>query len=184
MPEGLQQIIAACIKGERPAQAKLYELYARKLMGICMWYARNKPEAEEILQDGFMLIFKNIQQYRGDGCFEGWMKRIVINAALAKHRSLKTNIMRAVVEYNANEHDTSFSGSAISLIEEKELLMMVQSLSPVYRMVFNLYVFEGLKHKEIAALLNISEGTSKSNLADARLILQKKITSQQIRIAK
>jgi len=149
------------------------------MMGICLWYAKNKQEAEEILQDGFMLIFNNIKQYAGTGSFEGWMRKIMVNAALMNYRSKKSNIMHAVVEYDAALHDIKELPAANSLLEEKELLMLVQSLTPVYRMVFNLYIFEGLKHHEIAAKLGISEGTSKSNLSDARTILQRKIIQQQ-----
>jgi len=179
LPEGLQQIINGCVKGDRSAQAKLYQLHCRKMMGVCMWYAKNKEEAEEILQDGFMLVFKFISNYKGEGSLEGWIRKIMVNAALAKYRSNKSGSMRVVVEYNAEAHDSAQESTILSGMEEKEMVMLVQSLSPVYRMVFTLYVFEGLKHKEIAERLGISENTSKSNLADARVILQKKINLQQ-----
>jgi len=179
LPNGLQQIINGCIKGDRHAQASLYNTYSRKMMGVCLWYSKNKHEAEEILQDGFMLVFNNIKQYAGTGSFEGWMRKIMVNAALMNYRNKKSNIMHAVVEYDAALHDIKELPAANSLLEEKELLMLVQSLTPVYRMVFNLYIFEGLKHHEITAKLGISEGTSKSNLSDARTILQRKIIQQQ-----
>ena len=179
MPNGLQQIINGCIKGDRHAQASLYNTYSRKMMGVCLWYAKNKQEAVEILQDGFMLIFNNIKKYAGTGSFEGWMRKIMVNAALMNYRSRKSNVLHAVVEYDTTLHDIKEPLPANSLLEEKELLMLVQSLTPVYRMVFSLYVLEGLKHQEIAAQLGISEGTSKSNLSDARAILQRKIIQQQ-----
>lgn len=179
MPEGLQQIIDGCIKGDRHAQARLYHLFCSKMMGVCMWYAKNKQEAEEILQDGFMLVFTHIKTYKGEGSLEGWIRKIMVNAALTKFRSKKSNSMRLVMEYNAEAHDIAQESSILSCLEEKEIVQLIQSLTPVYRMVFNLYVFEGMKHREIAALLGISEGTSKSNLADARLILQRKIIQQQ-----
>lgn len=149
------------------------------MMGICMWYAKNKEEAEEILQDGFMLVFKHIQNFKGEGSLEGWIRKIMVNAALAKYRGKKSSSMRVVVEYNAEAHDSAQESTILAGLEEKEIVILVQSLSPVYRMVFTLYVLEGLKHKEIAEQLGISENTSKSNLADARFILQKKINQQQ-----
>ncbi len=179
LPEHLQQIINGCIKGERSAQAELYRLYCTKMMGVCMWYAKNKEEAEEILQDGFMNVFTYIHNYKGEGSLEGWIRKIMVNAALAKYRSKKSNSMRIVTEYDAGVHDVAQESSILAGLEEKEIVLLIQSLSPVYRMVFNLYVFEGMKHKEIAQYLGISEGTSKSNLADARQILQQKIIKQR-----
>jgi RNA polymerase sigma factor (sigma-70 family) len=174
LPYGHQLIIKGCIAGDRASQKRLYDLYAPKMMGVCLWYARNREEAEEVLQDGFIRVFTYIHTYKGQGSFEGWIRRIVVNAALLKFRNKSQ--LRAIVEYNAEEHDIKQSGSVLEMLDAKELNKLVQTLSPGYRMVFNLYVLEGLKHKEIAELLGISEGTSKSNLADARLVLQKALT--------
>jgi len=171
LPDDQQLIIKGCIAGDRASQQKLYNLYARKMMGVCLWYARSREEAEEILQDGFMRVFTYISTYKGKGSFEGWIRKIIVNAALFKYRN--RSHLRAVVEYNAEEHDVKESASVIEILEAKELVKLVQTLTPGYRMVFNLYVLEGMKHREIAELLGISEGTSKSNLADARAILQK-----------
>lgn len=166
-----QLIINGCIAGDRTAQAKLYNQHARKMMGVCMWYARNRQEAEEILQDGFMRVFTYIHKFSGEGSFEGWMRKIMVNAALFKYRN-KSSRLRPVIEFNSVVHDLSEEALFTSRFDEKELLKLVQTLSPAYRMVFNLYVFEGMKHREIAEELNISAGTSKSNLSDARRILQ------------
>lgn len=171
LPDKEQILIKGCIAGDRSSQAMLYHLYARKMMGVCMWYAHNREEAEEILHDGFMRVFTYIHKYAGTGSFEGWVRKIMVNTALLKYRN-KTHL-KPVVEFNPEMHDVEEHHSVIALLEEKELVSLVQTLSPVYRMVFNLYVLEGMKHREIAALLNISEGTSKSNLADARAKLQK-----------
>jgi RNA polymerase sigma-70 factor (ECF subfamily) len=168
-------IIRGCIAGDRASQAKLYHSYASKMMGVCLWYARNKQEAEEILQDGFMRIFTYIRKFSGTGSFEGWMRKIMVNAALSKYRN-KSAQLRPVVEFNAASHDAFEDASFISRYDEKELVKLVQTLSPAYRIVFNLYVFEGMKHREIAEALKISENTSKSNLADARKILQAALT--------
>ena len=174
LPYGHQLIIKGCIAGDRASQRRLYDLYAPKMMGVCLWYARNREEAEEVLQDGFVRVFTYIHTYKGQGSFEGWIRKIVVNAALLKYRNKSK--LRAIVEYNAEEHDIKESDTVLEMLDAKELIKLVQTLSPGYRMVFNLYVLEGLKHREIAELLGISEGTSKSNLADARLILQKALT--------
>lgn len=171
LPDIEQLIIKGCIAGERASQARLYNLYARKMMGVCMWYARNREEAEEILQDGFMRVFTYIHKYSGSGSFEGWIRKIMVNTALFRYRN--KSHLRPVIAFDADVHDTAGSISVISLLDTKELLHLVQSLPPVYRLVFSLHVLEGMKHREIAELLGISEGTSKSNLAGARAILQK-----------
>jgi RNA polymerase sigma-70 factor (ECF subfamily) len=174
LPDSQQLIINGCIAGHRPAQEKLYHLYANKMMGVCMWYARSREEAEEILQDGFMRVFTYIKKYRGTGSFEGWMRKIMVNAALLKYRN--KSHLRPVIEFDINKHDDAAGETPVEVLDAKELVGLVQTLSPGYRMVFNLYVLEGLKHREIAGLLGISEGTSKSNLADAKAILQKALT--------
>ncbi|MDE3142763.1 MAG: RNA polymerase sigma factor [Bacteroidota bacterium] len=175
LPDSLPFILKGCIAGDRACQSKLYHLHAAKMMGVCMWYARNREEAEEILQDGFIRVFKYIHTYNAGGSFEGWIRKIMVNAALFKYRN-KSAYLKIVTEFNADEHDIQAEATFVSRFDEKELIKLVQTLPPSYRMVFNLYVFEGLKHREIAALLHVSEGTSKSNLADARKILQAALT--------
>lgn len=177
-----QPIIKGCIAGDRSAQAQLYNLYAPKMMGVCSWYAHNKEEAEEILQDGFMRVFNYIHKFRGSGSFEGWMRRIMVNAALLKYRK-KSSHLKPVIEFNPDRHDTTENISVIEQLEAKELVSLVQYLTPAYRMVFNLFVLEGMKHREIAELLGISEGTSKSNLAAARVMLQKALAGKMMAAA-
>jgi RNA polymerase sigma factor (sigma-70 family) len=169
-----QLLIKGCIAGDRASQAKLYNFYARKMMGVCMWYARNKEEAEEILQDGFVRVFTYLHKYAASGSFEGWIRKIMVNSALLKFRN--KSHLRPVMELNMDIPDPAENNSALRLLDAKELVDVVQTLSPGYRIVFNLYVLEGLKHREIAEALGISEGTSKSNLAAARAILQKVLT--------
>lgn len=147
------------------------------MMGVCLRYCRNREEAEEVLQEGFMQVFKAIRQYRGEGPLEAWVRRIMVNAALRKIRSRPQ--MTALVSY-----DTSMEGLAdkeyiLPEMGAKELIKIVQQLPPMYRAVFNLYVFEGMKHREIAHLLGISEGTSKSNLSDARNLLQRAVSKNR-----
>ncbi len=178
LPDPLKLIIKGCLAGERSSQAKLYYLFADKMMGVCMWYARNREEAEEVLQDGFMRVFTYLDKYSGEGPFEGWVRKIMVNAALFKYRN-KSAKMYVITEYNADVHDSSEEARFVSNYDERELMKLVQQLPPAYRMVFNLHVFEGYNHREIAESLGISKGTSKSNLADARRILQASLTTKK-----
>ncbi len=171
--EQLNELIQGCIKGDRFSQSRLYTLFASKMLVVCLRYSKNKEEAEEILQEGFMRVFTFIQQYNSTGSFEGWVRKIMVNCALQKFRIKST--LHAVVDIESVKPESFASEDIISNISAKELLQMVQVLPPACKMVFNLYVFEGMKHREIAGLLGISEGTSKSNLSDARVILQKAI---------
>ena len=170
----LQQLIQECIEGDRQSQNRLYNCFAPKMFGVCLRYCRNREEAEEILQEGFMKVFEFIHQFKFQGSFEGWIRKIMVNCALQKYRSkpqlrVVSEIDNSTIEFSQGIEDI------LSRLGTKELLEMVQQLPPGYRMVFNLYVFEGMKHREIAKCLGISEGTSKSNLSDARQLLQKAI---------
>lgn len=173
-----QTIIKGCLSGDRSAQANLYNTYAAKMLGVCMWYARNREEAEEILQDGFMRVFKYLHTYKGEGSLDGWIHKVMVSAALTKYRN-KSALLVPVIEFNSEFHDTYEEAKFDAHYDERELVKLIQTLSPAYRIVFNLYVFEGMKHREIAAALNISESTSKSNLADARKILQAALMSKK-----
>lgn len=143
-----------------------------------MRYSRSAHEAEEILQEGFIKVFSALHQYRDEGSFEGWVRKIIVNTALQRYR--KRSSLHAIVSLEFTEnHSTADDEDVVGHLTAKELLGMVQELPPAYRMVFNLYVFEGYQHKEIAAMLDISEGTSKSNLHDARRWLRDKIMRQE-----
>jgi RNA polymerase sigma-70 factor (ECF subfamily) len=165
-------LIEGCIRGDRQSQSQLYNLLMQKMFVVCLRYSKTREEAEEILQEGFMKVFEFIHQYKFAGSFEGWVRKIMVNCALQKYRSKK---LHAVVDIDTASLENIGNENIISQIGTKELLNMVQQLPPSYRMVFNLYVFEGMKHREIAKHLNISEGTSKSNLSDARAILQRAV---------
>lgn len=167
-----EELIAGCVKGERQAQSQLYNRFKHKMFMVCLRYSNSREEAEEILQEGFIKVFRFINQYQNTGSFEGWIRKIMVNCALQKFRSRK---LHPVVNIDTSEIEISDKDEIISRLGTKELLNLVQQLSPSYRMVFNLYVFEGMKHREIAEYLGISEGTSKSNLSDARNILQSKV---------
>jgi RNA polymerase sigma factor (sigma-70 family) len=142
-------------------------------MILCLRYSKNTTEAEEILQDGFIRVFRFIGQFKGEGSFEGWLRKIMVNCALQKLRSQLN--LRPLVPFSTTYHEEPYEDDIVENISGKEMLQMVQALPPAYRMVFNLYHFEGYKHREIAAMLGIEEGTSKSNLAQAKRILQKAV---------
>lgn len=165
-----KQLIERCIKGERAAQEQLYMSYSRKVKGLCLRYARTVFEAEDILQEAFIKIFKNLKNYNNSGPFEAWMRRIVLNTAID---SYKSNLF---LENQVNIDDTNELDLKPTVIgdnlTEQELLMVIGKLPDGYRMVFNLYAIEGYSHKEIAEMLNISEGTSKSQLSKARNYLK------------
>jgi RNA polymerase sigma-70 factor (ECF subfamily) len=176
-----RQVIQNCIRGQKTAQNELYRYFAPAMFMVCQRYANNREDAEDILQEGFIKIFLNLAQYRFNGSFEGWMRKIIVNCALQKYRS-QTHLH--VITVGEHHENSSFVDEQITTqLEVKELLSLVQQLPTACRVVFNLYVFEGMKHKEIAVNLGISEGTSKSNLFDARQQLQKAVLKNS-RVAK
>jgi len=168
---GLEQLITDCKKNDIKAQGQLYKLFAAKFFGVCLKYSANYAEAEDNLQDGFIIIFKKIDQFNFKGSFEGWAKRIMINNALQKYRS-GVRFLEIVNEDIAEEETLEIDDDNISL---DYLISIIQELPERYRLVFNLYVLDGYSHKEIAEMLDITTGTTKSNLARARLILKEKI---------
>jgi RNA polymerase sigma factor (sigma-70 family) len=177
MQDLLKQLIHKCTKGERHFQKELYELMTPKMFVVCLRYSKNREDAEEILQEGFMKVFENLNQFQFNGSFEGWVRKIMVNCALQKYRSKSQ--LHAVLNIEDIREENSDTENIYSRLEVKELVKLVQQLSPAYRMVFNLYVFEKMKHREIAEQLGISEGTSKSNLSDAKAILQKAISKNE-----
>ena len=165
-------LIRDCAKGKSSAQEKLYRMYARKMYGVSLRYSRNKEEAEDILQESFIKIFRSLKNFKGAGSLEGWIRRIVVNTALEQHR--RQSRMVPVVEINeALDEDSGVD--LISSINRDEILRQVRALPKGYRTVLNLYAIEGFSHKEIADELGISVGTSKSQLARARELLRTNI---------
>ncbi len=167
----LDELIIQCKKQDATAQGELYKQYNRILFAICLRYSPNYTEAEDNLQDAFITIFKKIEQYNAKGSFEGWMKRVTVNTVLQKYRKQRTF---EIVDEGQIEDEAEVE------IESEEipldvLLKIVQELPDRYRLVFSMYVMDGYQHKEIAEMLGISDGTSKSNLARARMILKNKI---------
>lgn len=172
--DNLPEILKACIKGDRIAQKRLYQLLADKMFGVCLRYAANEDEAKDILQDGFIKVFLNLKQFNFKGSFEGWVRRIIVNTALEKFRD--KNYLFAVNMTQSYETGDSEYDHILSELSANDLLLLISELSPQYRMVFNLYAIEGYSHKEISEIMNIKEGTSKSNLSRAREILKEKIS--------
>jgi RNA polymerase sigma factor (sigma-70 family) len=172
-----QLLIKGCIEGNRAFQTRLYELFAPKMMGVCLRYAKNRMEAEEILHEGFLRVFTYINKFKGTGSFEGWIRKIMVNCALLRYKNKKQ--LQPVTGLDAAGYDAISETDIVSNLDAKELLSLIQSLPAGYRIIFNLYVFEGYKHREIAEVLGISEGTSKSNLSDARAFLQKALGSKK-----
>ncbi len=167
------EIIQGCIRNEYKAQKMLFKKYRNILLGVCMRYCQTKEEAEDVLLIGYYRIYKNIGKYKDSGSFESWMKRIVINVAIDNYRKNKKYY------YHDNIDDLENIRLTSEILPDNltmdEILQTVNELSPGYRMVFNLYTFEGYFHKEIANMLDISESTSKTQLRKARLNLRKKL---------
>ena len=169
------ELIQACINGDRYSQSQLYELFAPKMFAVCLRYSKNREEAEDILQEGFVQVFKSLKTFKYEGSFEGWVRKIMVYCSI-KHFRTKSN-MHPLINIESVDAKQMDNEDIIARLGKKELLKMIQALPPVYRMIFNLYVFEGLKHREIAAQLGLSEGTSKSNFFDAKVILQRAVNN-------
>ena len=173
-----QQIIDGCKAQKRNAQQALYEKHARTMYGICLRYSADGDAAKDLLQEGFMKIFARISTFESKGSFEGWMKRIFVNMALEVIRKNKTTNFKTEQIENLTDEDIATAGDDtddMSLIPVDELLKMVKDLPEGYSTIFNLYAIEDYSHKEVAAMLNISEGTSRSQYVRARQVLQKKV---------
>jgi len=164
-------LIYKCKQNDRQAQGELYHLYKDKLFALCLKYCKNTNDAEDVLQDSFVTIFQKINKFNATGSFEGWIKRITINKAIDKYHETKVKHLPINEEITrAIEVENDLANFSLDF-----LLQLIQDLPNRYRMVFNLYELDNFKHKEIAKLLHISEGTSKSNLHRAKLILKKKL---------
>jgi len=171
-------IIEGCILGNPRMQRILYEKFSAKMYALCIRYADNVDDAQDILQDGFVKVFGNIGKFKGSGSFEGWIRRIMVNTAIEHFR--KKNILQAIDEKTENQLADEHS-NIFNLLETKELLEIIKSMPAGYRTVFNLYAVEGYTHKEIAAMMNLNEGTSKSQYARAKSWLQEKIKKMQLK---
>lgn len=167
-----QELIKSCIRGDGKAQKRMYDLYSKTMFGICLRYSNNYDDAKDILQEGFIKVFTKISQFNSSGAFEGWIRKIFVNTALEHYRNNKLHQYDTDVEFaNDNPHDDF----TIEKMSQKEILEILNNMSPGFRNVLNLFVIEGYSHAEISELLGISEGTSKSQLSRARVILKQEI---------
>lgn len=166
------ELIKGCLRGKRSAQRSLYEKYSGKMLGICSRYLKDRDIAEDIMISSLMKVFEKLNQFKGEGSFEGWMRRLVVNECLSYLRRNKSMFMAVDVEKAEREPDYQVVEDKL---EEDDLLSLVHSLPDGYRTVFNLYAIEGFSHKEIAENLGVSVNTSKSQLSRARTLLQHKL---------
>lgn len=166
-----KEIISLCIQGKSFAQKLLYDKYSKLFYAICLRYCKDQDDAQDILQDSFIKIFKNLNQFKHEGSFEGWMKRIVVNTSIEFYRK-QMNMISYEDQYT--EEEMPIINDEITL-DQTALLDLIQTLPNGFRVVFNMYVIEGYSHAEIAEKLEISVGTSKSQLSRARVLLQKKV---------
>ena len=162
-------LIQDCINGNRKSQKQLYDMYSSKMFAVCLRYSKNQMDAEDVLQDGFVKLFNNLHRFRGEGSFDGWVRRIFVNTAIEhiRRKNLNTTcgegLENSVVDKQQNALDNLY---------EKDLLRTSMTLSEGYRTVFNLYAVEGYSHKEIASQLGITESTSKSQFSRAKALLR------------
>ena len=169
-----KQIIRGCARHDRKAQKILYDKYSRFLLGICLRYASDRTEAEDILQESLLKIYFNIDDFTGTGSFTGWLRKVAVNTAITHyHKNLR-------YRYNVDIEEFASFETGISSFEEDyftsdELFKVINELSAGYRMVFNLYAIEGYKHKEIAKMLEIDTNTSKSQYSRAKSVIRNKL---------
>jgi RNA polymerase sigma-70 factor (ECF subfamily) len=166
-------LIEGCKKQDRENQRLLYQHHYAYAMSICLRYTKTKEEAREILNDGFMKVFSKIDQYNPETSFHGWLRKIMINTAIDHYRKEAKHYRQVSLE--RAEYSSVVTTTAVEDLAHAELIAMVQQLSPAYRTVFNMYVIDGYTHREIGAILGVSEGTSKSNLLKAREVLRNKL---------
>lgn len=170
-----RELIKGCLDGERRCQEALYSRYARRMYAVCLRYARHELEAQDLMQEGFIRVFEKLKDFRMEGSFEGWIRRIMVHTSINQYRKKSFQQERFGMEHLP---EGEVGPEAVGRLGEAELLAMVSSLPDGYRMVFNLYAVEGYDHAEIAELLGCGESTSRSQLAKARRLLQLKINAR------
>jgi RNA polymerase sigma-70 factor (ECF subfamily) len=172
-----KDLIQGCIREKRECQQEVFRRYAGKMLVVCLRYARHRMEAEDILQEAFIKVFHNIAQFQYKGSLESWIRRIVINTALASYRA--QYLQKEQIGMDMMEYDTPVEPSIFAHLQASELLELIARLPDGYRVVFNLYAIEGYSHKEIADFLGIEESTSRSQLLKARKLLQAQVSNLQ-----
>lgn len=175
MTEQERKIVQGCLKGEKSSQKELYNQYSQKMYSVCLRYSQHQDQAKDFLQEGFIRVFQNLTSFKGEGSFEGWIRRIMINGCLESLRKPENRVFHEDVE--SFEGELSYTPDMRKL-DVQFILKKIQELAPGYRAVFNLYVLEGYQHQEIAGMLGISESTSKSQLSRARKLLQESLSGE------
>ena len=173
-----RDLIERSLKGDRISQRDLFDMYSAKMLAVCQRYARHRAEAEDMFQEGFIRVFANLDKFKYDGSFEGWIRRIMVNTALKsiKKKSFKNE---SIGLEDFQEKDNQMDPEVFSKLSVDDLLTLIDDLPEGYKIVFNLYAIEGYSHKEIAELLKIEVSTSRSQLVKARRMLQRKIEDLQ-----
>lgn len=173
-----EQLVKACISGNASAQKEFYDLFAKKMMGVCLRYTNNYEEAQDVLQDGFVKVFTKLSKFVNKGSLEGWVRRIMVNTALDHYR--KNKKFQKDVEIDAISFKLEKQEFIIENINAKDLLKIIQTIPEGYRVVFNLFAIEGYSHKEIAEQLGVTESTSKSQYSRAKKMLRKILIEKNI----
>jgi RNA polymerase sigma-70 factor (ECF subfamily) len=172
-----KELIERCLVNDPRAQEFLYKRYSRRMYGVCLRFARNTMEADDILQEGFIKVFSFLKDFRQDGSLEGWIRRTIVNTAINFYHSKENEWKETTID--KAEYYQSTTEDILGKISTADLLSIIQELPEGYRMVFNLYVIEGYNHQEIAEMMHISENTSKSQLSRARMALQERLTQRK-----
>lgn len=172
-----QELIAACIRGERSAQRKMYERYSSRMFAVCLRYSKDRDAAMDILQDGFITLFSKISSYKNEGSFEGWMRRIFVNTALMSLR--KNDILRGAEDVSAPQTQIPVEDDVLERLDGQKIVRLISEMPAGFRTVFNMAVIDGFSHQEISQKLGISEGASRSQLSRARLWLQERIKKME-----
>lgn len=182
-----QELIDGCLKGDSRSQHAIYKMYYGKMKAVCLRYASSTDEAKDMVQDGFIKVFSSLEKFEGNGSLEGWIRRIMVNLSIDQYRKKKHHVdldlenSKHFVEESAEEKDEQESD--IYDFQPHHIVEAMQQLTPVYRTVFNLYVFENFSHQEISEKLGISLGTSKSNYAKAKKNMKKILLKNKINAA-
>lgn len=171
-----KQLIEGCIEGDRKAQKALYDKYSRRMMAVCLRYVKDTEDARDLMQEGFIKLFTNIQKFMGEGSFDGWVRRIFVNAALERLR--QHDVLKDASDISELEYAEIPDESTVSEVSADEIMKCVRALPDGFRTVFNLFAIEGYSHKEIGEQLNITESTSRSQYMRARKLLQKMILNK------
>lgn len=169
------RLLNGCLAGDRVVQEELYDRFSPTMFGICLRYSSDYHTAEDLLQEGFIKVFRNLHKYRGDGSFEGWIRRIFVNTAIENYRKLNNGVR--IIELDCL-YNQPLEANVLHDLAAEDLMRLVQKLPHGYRMAFNLYCIEGYSHKEIAEKLSVTEGTSKSQLARSKNYLKKLVQEQ------